>query len=253
MTEDKHFKEQVRARMLASGESYTTARRAVLAARTAALSVPWTYEPLSEPTTSKLEFYVETPDYDVDVHPGTMKDWRETVGEWSLAKPEITAVVKAGPRPGGWFVFPDGAGAANDVLMDAYDLMESSPDAAFDVLERRVGSVPEDLDAWCAMAELLEDLDAALELVLRGVSLGEGALPASYSDAIQWGTLANRPFLRCLSGVAHNAAWLGRTSLAVDACVKQLWLDPHDSCGARFLLHELRLHRSGHPLRTRTG
>jgi len=209
----------------------------------------WVYRGFTDPISTRLVFYLERDRYgdrvDTDVRPPSLKEWKETVdrSRWLTARPEVEAVSRAGARPGGKFEFPEGAGPANDALMEIYELMNGRPEEALDALEARAEDMPEDLDAWVCLAELYGDRNEpreALCAATRGLAIAEGAMPRTFSGAVEYGIVDNRPFHRCLGVFANLACDAGALDVAAAACVAQLWLNPHDNMGARYLLHEIR-------------
>lgn len=209
----------------------------------------WVYRGFTDPISTRLVFYFERERYgdhvDTDVRPPTLKEWKDSVDRsaWRTARPEVEAVSRAGGRAAGSFEFPEGAGPANDTLMDVYALMDDRPEQALNALEARVEIMPEDLDAWVCLAELYgarQQPREALCAVTRGMAIAEGAMPSAFDGAIEYGTVENRPFHRCLGVFAHLAYDAGALDVAAAASVAQLWLNPRDNMGARYVLHEIR-------------
>ncbi len=203
----------------------------------------WVYPRFTDPIASRLAFDLEAEGFG-DVEPGTWAEWKAKVGEdWSRAEPEIKAVCAAGARRGGVFGYPEGAGPANDYLMEVYDLIETQPGQAMRMLEARVDEVPEDLDAWVSMAQIHQEMGssrAGLRVVTRALAIAEAPLPAMFKGAIEYGMVINRPFHRCLHTFAVLAREAGALQVAAAACVAELWLNPRDNMGARYELHEIR-------------
>jgi hypothetical protein len=210
----------------------------------------WTYTrivPTARPTA--LRFDVDHPDLAYEEPSGFEERCTGNAAEWRLAEREVAGVIAAGSRRGGWFAFPDGAGAASDALMDIYEVLGRNEAEAARLCRERVRDVPEELDAWCTLSNLLYawgDAPAALRTALNGVMVGESALPDDYGGVAIYGAVPNRPFLRCLLVAGRAAIKIGQTHLAERLFTSMLWLDGHDAIGARFALHDLRA--GGHHL-----
>jgi hypothetical protein len=72
-----------------------------------------------------------------------------------------------------------------------------------------------------------------------GIAIGsptELIILACKSNALPWGLIDNRPYLRCLHGKGLCLWRLGKTQEAAAVFHKQLWLNPSDNQGARFNL-----------------
>lgn len=66
----------------------------------------------------------------------------------------------------------------------------------------------------------------AAELYQTGVAVAEASLPAGFDGVLPWGWLDNRPFLRCLHGLAL-CAWRQRSWDEAEAMfTARVWLDP---------------------------
>lgn len=78
--------------------------------------------------------------------------------------------------------------------------------------------------------------DQALRHYEVGVAIGELSLGPMFRDALPWGLIDNRPYLRCLHGKGLCLWRLGRVREATAVFHKQLWLNPSDNQGARFNL-----------------
>lgn len=204
----------------------------------------WEYLPFADaPRPSELQFVVD-PELLEYERPPSFAEWCEAPLEpWALAEREIAAVLAAGPRRGGQFLFPNGTGPASDWLIAIYDVLEADPASAVRICERRVTELPEELDAWCMMSNVhLEagEPERGLNAALAGVAIGETALPPAYGGVAIHGMVDNRPFLRCLGSAGLSAQALGDLVLAERFFTTLLWLDVYDHVGARFDLHNLR-------------
>lgn len=213
--------------------------------------VYWRYAPFAETVRPSMLRFVLDPDEHEYERPIDLDEWTPSqLSEWDLALGEIADVIEAGPRRGGVFEYPEGAGPASDALMAIYEHIDSNARLALHLCKRRVGEVPEELDAWCTMSGLYLDFgqpEAALQAALTGVQIGEAALPDGYSGVAIYGLLANRPFLRSLGAAGVAADALGRKALAERLFTTMLWLDVYDHAGARFNLHTSRGGTSGEP------
>ena len=66
----------------------------------------------------------------------------------------------------------------------------------------------------------------AAELYQTGIAVAEASLPAEFGGVLPWGWIDNRPFLRCLHGLAL-CAWRQRRWDDADAMfTARGWLDP---------------------------
>ncbi|MEI1248799.1 hypothetical protein [Rhizobium aouanii] len=77
---------------------------------------------------------------------------------------------------------------------------------------------------------------AALEACLRGLQLGEDAIPGGFAGTIEWGFLENRPFLRAAHGAMLCHLHLGQRKEALTLMEKMLSWNPNDNQGIRFLI-----------------
>jgi hypothetical protein len=94
------------------------------------------------------------------------------------------------------------------------------------------------LDAHALLGSL-ESL-ARPELALRhyklGMDIGALSLGEHFGGVLAWRLRDNRPFLRCMLGVAVCWWRIGKTQEAAELFGKMLWLNPGDDQGARFYL-----------------
>jgi hypothetical protein len=68
------------------------------------------------------------------------------------------------------------------------------------------------------------------------VSIGAFSLGKKFNGVLAWGLIDNRPFLRCMLGVALCWWRLGKTREAPAVFRKMLWLNSGDNQGSRFNL-----------------
>lgn len=71
-----------------------------------------------------------------------------------------------------------------------------------------------------------------------GVAIGDLTLGHGFKGVLPWGHINNRPFLRCLHGLALCFWALGDLRKAGEIFERMLWLNPSDNQGARFCLLE---------------
>jgi tetratricopeptide (TPR) repeat protein len=81
--------------------------------------------------------------------------------------------------------------------------------------------------------------DQALRHYQVGSAIGELSLGPRFRDALPWGLIDNRPYLRCLHGKGLCLWRLGRVQEAAAVFHKQLWLNASDNQGTRFTLAAL--------------
>jgi hypothetical protein len=75
------------------------------------------------------------------------------------------------------------------------------------------------------------------------VGIAEHSLPVGFGGVLSWGMIDNRPFLRCLHGLAI-CAWRQRRWNDADAIfTARVWLDPWGSFDALACLEPVRSHQ----------
>jgi tetratricopeptide (TPR) repeat protein len=72
-----------------------------------------------------------------------------------------------------------------------------------------------------------------------GVGIGELSLSKDFKDALLWGMINNRPFLRCMKGYGLCHWRLGDLPSAKANFNRMIWLNPPDNQGIRFILAAL--------------
>ncbi|MEM0466076.1 MAG: hypothetical protein QXX20_00530 [Candidatus Thermoplasmatota archaeon] len=100
---------------------------------------------------------------------------------------------------------------------------------------------PLHIDALHHLAIILDEKGQeteALQLWEQGVAIGRQAFPKTFApgDRLEWGWLENRPFLRCLHGLAlavHDAGDAGRSTCLLE---ELLSYNPDDNQGIREFL-----------------
>lgn len=73
-----------------------------------------------------------------------------------------------------------------------------------------------------------------------GVRIGELSLGLGFDGVLPWGYGDNRPFLRCLHGIACCLWRDGYHEAAAEAFERLLWLNPWDNQGIRFIIEKVR-------------
>jgi tetratricopeptide (TPR) repeat protein len=138
------------------------------------------------------------------------------------------------------FAFPD---VYND-LMDQFHsgcefYEEGNPDEAERAFRAVLAQMPDHLDALHHLALVLSkrDLaDQALDLWGQAVRIGHKAFPQGFEagrDHLEWGWLENRPFLRCLHGLALAKYENEKIEEALSLFQELLSLNPNDNQGIR--------------------
>jgi tetratricopeptide (TPR) repeat protein len=141
------------------------------------------------------------------------------------------------------FVFPD---VYNDLRDGFFSGCESYEKGNLDEAERSFRAVlaqmPDHLDALHHLAMVLSkrDLGAqALDLWEQAVRIGHKAFPLGFEtgrDRLEWGWLENRPFLRCLQGLALAKYDGGEVEEALSLFQELLSLNPNDNQGVRAMV-----------------
>jgi len=78
--------------------------------------------------------------------------------------------------------------------------------------------------------------DQALRHYEVGAAIGELSLGPTFRDALPWGLIDNRPYLRCVHGKGLALWRIGRMQDAAAIFRKLLWLNPSENQGPRFCL-----------------
>lgn len=151
--------------------------------------------------------------------------------------------------PGEWeFVYPD----VYDKIMDEFHAgcefyEEDDLDQAERVFRAVLARMPDHLDAIHHLAMVLSErdlFDQANDLWDQAVRIGRKAFPKDFKvgkDRLEWGWLDNRPFLRCLHGLALAKFEDGQTEEALRLFQELLSLNPNDNQGVRALAEEALL------------
>jgi len=91
------------------------------------------------------------------------------------------------------------------------------------------------VDAWGHLGLIAFDTRGpgpAAELYQAGVAIAEQSLPVGFDGVLSWGWVDNRPFLRCLHGLALCAWRQRRWADAETMFTARVWLDPTGSLSA---------------------
>jgi tetratricopeptide (TPR) repeat protein len=109
------------------------------------------------------------------------------------------------------------------------------------------------LDAHAHLGNLEFDRNPKQALVHYeiGMRIGESFLPDGFEGVLLWGSLYNRPYLRCLHGYGLCLWRLGRLDVAIAVFERILALNPNDNQGARFCLFDVRAGLSWEEMRDR--
>ena len=102
-----------------------------------------------------------------------------------------------------------------------------------------LAQMPDHLDALHHLALVLSErnlFNEARDLWEQSVRIGRKAFPKDFEiekDRLEWGLLENRPFLRCLHGLALTRYNDGETEEALRLFRELLSLNPNDNQGVR--------------------
>jgi len=143
------------------------------------------------------------------------------------------------------FVFPD---AYNDLMDEFHSGCESYEEGNLDEAEKVfkmvLAQMPDHLDAIHHLALVLSErdlYDQARDLWEQAVRIGRKAFPQDFElgkDRLEWGWLENRPFLRCLRGLALARYKEGQIEEALRLFQELLSLNPNDNQGVRAMSQE---------------
>jgi len=117
-------------------------------------------------------------------------------------------------------------------------------DKAKKIFQTVLAQMPDHLDAIHHLAIVLSALilvDEARDLWEQAVHIGRKAFPKDFEvrkDRLEWGWLENRPFLRCLHGLALARYKDGKTEEALRLFQELLCLNPNDNQGVRAIALE---------------
>lgn len=124
-------------------------------------------------------------------------------------------------------------------LLDRKDAGQASLRSHVAALAELIDRQPDFIDAHAHLGfALLEQgkTRKALDACLRGVAVGEAAIPQGFAGTIAWGHIENRPFLRALHGAVLCQSRLRRRGEAAHSMERMLAYNPSDNQGVRYLL-----------------
>jgi len=141
-----------------------------------------------------------------------------------------------------------------DTVYDAFDrgceLLEQGVVSQSEQLLRDViRKAPLHIDALHHLAIILDGRgksEEARQLWIKGVEIGRIAFPRklTFRDHLEWSWLENRPFLRCLHGLATATLADGDIEKATGFFEELLSFNPNDNQGVRELLMEVYLEQN---------
>ena len=123
-------------------------------------------------------------------------------------------------------------------------LEEGSVSKAEKLFRNVICKAPMHIDALHHLAIILDGTgkpEEARQLWNKGVEIGKSAFPKSFEskDHLEWGWLENRPFLRCLDGLATSTLENGEIVKARSLFEDLLSFNPNDNQGIREQLIEI--------------
>lgn len=134
-----------------------------------------------------------------------------------------------------------------DPIVNAADLHRAGQHVqARDVLEDLLAQDPRCIDAWGHLGLIAFDTRGpgpARRFYETGIAVAEASIPDGFTGVLAWGWVDNRPFLRCLHGLALCAWRQRRWDDAEAAFTTRVWLDPAGSGGALACLEPVRHRR----------
>jgi tetratricopeptide (TPR) repeat protein len=143
------------------------------------------------------------------------------------------------------FVYPDIYDNLVDEFNTGCELYEQGNlDEAERVYSQVLARMPDHLDAIHHLAIVLSErnqIDQAHYLWDQAVSIGRKAFPQDFklgTDRLEWGWLENRPFLRCLHGLALARREDEEVEEALRLFQELLSLNPNDNQGVRAMAEE---------------
>lgn len=140
-----------------------------------------------------------------------------------------------------------------DAALDMRERGEMGDKAYVSALERLISADPEFIDghAHLAYARIGQGKPKkALDASLAGLARANRLIPEGFAGRIEWGHLANRPFLRAMHGAVLAHLRLRRHKDAAALIERMLACNPNDNQGVRYL-HGSELLRAGESLRAR--
>lgn len=181
-----------------------------------------------------------------------MGEWDPSDQYWGEpVHPLCERVIGAGVRPCFEMeqVLPgvDGDDWDSDPIVDAVDLHRAGQDReAIRLLEGLLAIDDRCVDAWGHLGLVAFDTRGpgpAREFYAAGVAVVERSLPEGFAGVLPWGLVDNRPFLRCLHGLALCAWRQRRWDDAEAMFTARVWLDPSGPIDALACLDPVQAHR----------
>jgi len=152
-----------------------------------------------------------------------------------------------------WGALP-GLSVDENATCDAAELMEAGDrEGARELLMETLAADLRCIDAHAHLGNLAFDRSPERAMVHYefGIRIGELSLPAGFDGLLVWGSIYNRPFLRCLHGYGLCLWRLGKLAEAQPVFERILSLNPNDNQGVRFCWEDVRNGRSWEELRQR--
>lgn len=132
---------------------------------------------------------------------------------------------------------------AMDVLADKMESGRISMQVALREGRKLMDKHPENLEiinfVGCRQWDL-ELRDEAAETWEKAYTLGVSVIPKTFKGRIEWSSLNNRSFLRCVHGHILGLSHLGKFKQALTLAKKTLKWNPDDNTGIRYLVPDLQ-------------
>lgn len=132
----------------------------------------------------------------------------------------------------------------SDPIVDAAELHRAGYDREATRLLRGLLALDSRcIDAWGHLGLIAFDTrgpGAAAKLYETGIAVAERSLPEGFAGVLPWGYVDNRPFLRCLHGLALCAWRQRRWDDAEAMLTARVWLDPTGPLDALACLEPVR-------------
>lgn len=143
------------------------------------------------------------------------------------------------------FVYPQAYEELMEEFHQGVELLEAGRlKKAERIFRQTLAQMPDHLDALHHRALVLDEQGrkaVARTVWEEAVRIGRAAFPAGFDlgrDRLEWGWLENRPFLRCLQGLALAYREAGDTERTLGLCRDLLALNPGDNQGVRGVMAE---------------
>ncbi len=132
----------------------------------------------------------------------------------------------------------------SDPIIEAADLHHAGFHRdAIRILEDALAIDNRCIDAWGHLGLIAFNTRGpgpAAELYQTGIVVAEASLPADFGGVLPWGRIDNRPFLRCLHGLALCAWRQRRWDDAEAMFTARVWIDPSGSLSDLACLEPVR-------------